>query len=415
MAVSPDLLLNIKAPAAAAKAANAHLKQASQSSRDEPSSFANVYAKESQAKPAERQDSAVKTASDKPASEKPSQETARTGGSEKPAAADAGNELPAELEMDDSDSQTAEAELDPLLLFGMGGQGEMSDGQLAPQPPTGSEFLVGLAQTQTQTQAAIGDAEGEGGTTLAGQRSLDIQSGGQKSPFATLVMQDEMPADAQESLSASLLTGEALIDESDESSLEEGFGELLDTLDTPKESRTSVTDAAINRLNPLTQAIAQQNQVQQAQRPAMVPGQPVQIQQSGWSEAVVDRVMWLSSQNLKSAEIQLDPAELGRMEVRIDMNKDQTQVTFLSPHAGVRDALEGQMQRLRDMFAQQGMSMDVNVSDQSRGWQGEGGDDSRGRGIAGKAAVGDEEISQGAIDISAARAGGERGLVDYYA
>lgn len=77
MAVSPDLLLNIKAPTAAAKAANAHLKQASQSSRDEPSSFANVYAKERQAKPAERQDSAVKSARDKPASEKPSHETAK--------------------------------------------------------------------------------------------------------------------------------------------------------------------------------------------------------------------------------------------------------------------------------------------------------------------------------------------------
>ena len=47
------------------------------------------------------------------------------------------------------------------------------------------------------------------------------------------------------------------------------------------------------------------------------------MQQAGWSEAVVDRVMWLSSQNLKSAEIQLDPAELGRMEVRIDLTKDQ--------------------------------------------------------------------------------------------
>ena len=45
------------------------------------------------------------------------------------------------------------------------------------------------------------------------------------------------------------------------------------------------------------------------------------MQQAGWSEAVVDRVMWLSSQNLKSAEIQLDPAELGRMEVRIDLTR----------------------------------------------------------------------------------------------
>jgi flagellar hook-length control protein FliK len=186
-------------------------------------------------------------------------------------------------------------------------------------------------------------------------------------------------------------------------------------LDASKEVAQAPARAALNRLNPLTQAIAQQNQTQQMQRPTMVPGQPVQMQQTGWSEAVVDRVMWLSSQNLKSAEIQLDPAELGRMEVRIDMTKDQTQVTFLSPHAGVRDALEGQMQRLRDMFTQQGMTMDVNVSDQSRGWRGDGGGESRDRGAAGVSTAGDDEVVQGSMEISSARTGGDRGLVDYYA
>jgi len=166
----------------------------------------------------------------------------------------------------------------------------------------------------------------------------------------------------------------------------------------------------------LSQAIAQQ--VQQSQRPALVPGQPVQMQQSGWSEAVVDRVMWLSSQNLKSAEIQLDPAELGRMEVRIDLTKDQAQVTFLSPHAGVRDALEGQMQRLREMFTQQGMNlMDVNVSDQSlaRGWQGGAdGGSSRG-GASGEGDLAGDEVELGVTEIASSRVAGDRGLVDYYA
>jgi len=166
----------------------------------------------------------------------------------------------------------------------------------------------------------------------------------------------------------------------------------------------------------LSQAIAQQ--VQQSQRPQLVPGQPVQMQQSGWSEAVVDRVMWLSSQNLKSAEIQLDPAELGRMEVRIDLTKDQAQVTFLSPHAGVRDALEGQMQRLREMFTQQGMNlMDVNVSDQSlaRGWQGGAdGGSSRG-GASGEGDLAGDEVELGVTEIASNRVAGDRGLVDYYA
>jgi len=414
MAVSPDLLLNIKTPTAAAKAASASSKPAPQVNRDEPSSFANVYARERQAKPAERQDSAAKPVRDKPVNEKPSQETAEAGGTKKPDVAEAGNELPGDDVATDDTVQGDEAELDPLLLLGLGGQGEITDDPLAAQPLTGSEFLAGLAQAQ----ASAIEGEGEGEEALVGQRSLlETQSAAQKLPLSNLVMQDEASADAQDILSASLLAGEELSEDLGTLSLEEDFGELLDKLDAPKESRASAADAAVNRLNPLTQAIAQQNQTQQAQRPALVPGQPVQIQQSGWSEAVVDRVMWLSSQNLKSAEIQLDPAELGRMEVRIDMNKDQTQVTFLSPHAGVRDALEGQMQRLRDMFAQQGMTMDVNVSDQSlsRGWQGDGGGESRGKGTNSGLASGDDEFTHGTMEISSSRISGDRGLVDYYA
>jgi len=45
----------------------------------------------------------------------------------------------------------------------------------------------------------------------------------------------------------------------------------------------------------------------------------------------------------------------------------QTQVTFSSAHIGVREALESQQSRLKEMFTQQGMGqLDVNVSDQSR-------------------------------------------------
>jgi flagellar hook-length control protein FliK len=107
------------------------------------------------------------------------------------------------------------------------------------------------------------------------------------------------------------------------------------------------------------------------------------------------------------------------MEVRIEMTKDQAQVTFLSPHAGVRDALEGQMQRLREMFNQQGMSlMDVNVSDQSlaRGWQGgaDGGSSRGGSSGASDMAIEDDQQS-GISEISSTRTGGDRGLVDYYA
>jgi flagellar hook-length control protein FliK len=129
-------------------------------------------------------------------------------------------------------------------------------------------------------------------------------------------------------------------------------------------SDTRVDDFA-NRLAALTQAATPKT------ANALPVNQPIAMHQSGWTEEVVNRVMYLSSANLKAADIQLQPAELGRLDIRVNMFPDQqTQVTFMSAHPGVREALDGQVHRLRDMFAQQGMGqVDVNVSDQSRGSQ----------------------------------------------
>ncbi|MBA1261709.1 flagellar hook-length control protein FliK [Stutzerimonas stutzeri] len=410
MAVSPDLLLNTKAPATVAKTASTSSRNASQAGRDDASSFADVYARERQGKPVERQDGAATAARNTSGKDKSADETAEKSGTQTPGLAEAGNDLP----VTEGAEQGAEVELDPLLLLGMGGQAEGADEAL--QTPDG-ELLTGWPQGQMPMTAS--DAAPEAEDSLMAQHSLvETQATAQKMLPAQGLAEGEAVTEAKAYLSANLLPDEMASEDGETFSLEEDFAELLDQQIAPKESRSSAVDAAPDRLNTLTQAISQQNQAQQAQRPVLVPGQPLQMQQPGLSEAVVDRVMWLSSQNLKSAEIQLDPAELGRMEIRIDMSKEHSQVTFLSPHAGVRETLEGQMQRLRDMFSQQGMSMDVNVSDQSaHGRQGEGDAESReGRGGAIAGLAGDEgEVVQGSMEISGARAGDARGLVDYYA
>lgn len=152
-----------------------------------------------------------------------------------------------------------------------------------------------------------------------------------------------------------------------------GFAGLIDDglKDLDGASSDTRVDDFADRLQGLTQAVT-------AKTANAVPvagplGQPLAMQQSGWTEGLVNRVMYLSSQNLKSADIQLTPAELGRLDIRVDMTPDQqTQVTFSSAHIGVREALESQQHRLKDMFNQQGMGqLDVNVSDQSRQSQGE--------------------------------------------
>jgi len=83
-----------------------------------------------------------------------------------------------------------------------------------------------------------------------------------------------------------------------------------------------------------------------------------------WASAVADKVMWLSSQRIQSAEIRLDPPELGPMQVRVSVQNDQVNVSFVSHHQSVREALEQNVFKLREQFGNEGMDLvDVSVSD----------------------------------------------------
>jgi flagellar hook-length control protein FliK len=110
-----------------------------------------------------------------------------------------------------------------------------------------------------------------------------------------------------------------------------------------------------------------------------------------WSQAVGDRVLWLAAQNITSAELRLDPPELGPMQVRVSVHQDQVQVNFTSAHAGVREALDQGAARLREMFNEQGLNLNVSVSDQSAHRR-EGDEGSSGRRQQGEPGVADESV-----------------------
>jgi flagellar hook-length control protein FliK len=93
---------------------------------------------------------------------------------------------------------------------------------------------------------------------------------------------------------------------------------------------------------------------------------PVPFQQANWDQALGERIQWLMGQRLQGAQIKLNPAQLGPMEVRIQMQHDQASIQFTSAHAVVRDALEAALPRLRDMFESAGVQLvNVDVSGQS--------------------------------------------------
>ncbi|AFU97693.1 flagellar hook-length control protein FliK [Simiduia agarivorans] len=93
----------------------------------------------------------------------------------------------------------------------------------------------------------------------------------------------------------------------------------------------------------------------------------VPFHQPNWGQGVGEKVVWMVSQKLRFAEIQLDPPELGPLQVKVSVVNDQVSVSFTSQHAPVREALDSQAIRLREILESQGLNLvDVDVSDQQQ-------------------------------------------------
>lgn len=84
-----------------------------------------------------------------------------------------------------------------------------------------------------------------------------------------------------------------------------------------------------------------------------------------WADAIHDRVLWLAGRNIQTAEIRLNPAELGPLRVQISVNDNSVDIAFRAAHAVTREALEIALPRLKETLAESGLSLtDARVSDQ---------------------------------------------------
>ncbi|TBV11210.1 flagellar hook-length control protein FliK [Stutzerimonas kirkiae] len=410
MAVSADLLLNTRSTETrSSDRATSMDKSASQDS----TRFSQVYAQERQA----RSD----VSQERPARQAERQEKTTAANDKPSSVAESGKDLPEA----DVPLATPETTVNPLAFLGL---------PLAVDIPVEETAELPLAGLGTKLlEEIVDEPEAQAGEALLGERPRSDEEATRLldgpepdvlpvAPLAEVVVAPVVVAAVQPQVNVAVDEGEveAESEEAPELPLASLAGKSernqdgLVSTQRVDEAPAGQENQSQERPQTATTYAAVQEVVSGRAAPIQVPGQPVAIQQAGSIDAVVDRVMWLSSQNLKSAEIQLDPAELGRLEVRIDMNKEQAQVTFLSAHAGVRDTLEGQLPRLREMFAQQGMNLlEANVSDQSqaRDQQQESG----GTRTAGAGSAAEDEQLLGVSEISSDRTGGDRGLVDYYA
>lgn len=456
MPATPNILIQ-NAAQAKAQAASAKTSAMAADTGAKASSFAKVFADQGSNKPVASADNSPRSARDKVADNGGKKDIGKDqSAAAQPAVADSGNDLPADKTTaaddtnagsDDSantpqttvtDAAPVDPALDPALVAAaqpvITAPVVQAPPVVAPAQPEvetpALAALPGMVKDPTATADSDFDPSADPldalpAVRMAMEQGGHISAASQAQPKATPA---QAQADGELTAAQNFAAGMAsMLDvQADKDSTSQGgekaFSGLLD--DGLKDLKSATSDTRVddfaNRLAALTQAATPKT------ANAVPVNQPIAMHQNGWTEEVVNRVMYLSSANLKAADIQLQPAELGRLDIRVNMVPDQqTQVTFMSAHPSVREALDSQMHRLREMFNQQGMGqVDVNVADQNRGWQGQQGQEQAQQGQSGRTSAAggrldsaDEELAPTAIAETAAQTTSVIGssAVDYYA
>jgi flagellar hook-length control protein FliK len=93
----------------------------------------------------------------------------------------------------------------------------------------------------------------------------------------------------------------------------------------------------------------------------------IAIFRKDFAEAVKDKVLVMINQKLQKFEITLDPPEFGNMQVRVNLQGEQASVNFVVQNQQAKEALEHNMQKLKDMLSEQGVDVGgANVEQQNQ-------------------------------------------------
>ena len=81
------------------------------------------------------------------------------------------------------------------------------------------------------------------------------------------------------------------------------------------------------------------------------------LQAPSWPQQFGEKVVWLARNDQQTAQININPPQLGPVQITVSLNGDQATLAFASPHAEVRQAIESAMPQLKEMLSTAGISL----------------------------------------------------------
>ncbi len=141
--------------------------------------------------------------------------------------------------------------------------------------------------------------------------------------------------------------------------------------------------------------------------PGTAPAIPVPVNHPQWEQALGERVLWCVNRHSSTAQLSLNPPDLGPLEIRISLDRDRAHVLFVSPHETVREAISAAVPRLQDMLGEAGIQLlDVGIERHASGRQPQA--------FLPPAPHGTGASEESAADVTGLGTRMAVGLVDYY-
>lgn len=90
------------------------------------------------------------------------------------------------------------------------------------------------------------------------------------------------------------------------------------------------------------------------------------VTQKSWGQEFSQRIsMMISSGQQQVAELQLNPARMGSISVRVQLDDEKANISFVTTQTAVKEAIEVSLPRLKEQLEQQGLDLgQVDVSSQ---------------------------------------------------
>ncbi len=133
------------------------------------------------------------------------------------------------------------------------------------------------------------------------------------------------------------------------------FAAMLKAVDTGTALPVVMPDAAPSA--PLTPQLPQlSSSAPHPQAPVAPPPGLINTQHAEWTRQLGERIAW-SVDEQQDAVIELHPAELGSLSVRVEMRGNDAQVTIIAASSAARDMLQQSLPQLRELLLVQGLNL----------------------------------------------------------